>query len=119
MILLSLSLVFFAVIVFFTAVLLPSFQIEHVFQLIPAIFLGGLLNFILAPLLLAMGLRLKPPSLGMIAFIFNFLFLNIATGLIDEFGVKSWECALFGSVLLSFFQLLINIRDPARKNLLT
>ena len=119
MIHLSLSLALYSLIVILTAFLIPDIGLKNGFHLIPAVLLGGLLNFILAPVLTGMGLKLTLLTLGIFSFIINFLILNISMGLIDDFGIRSWESAFFGSILYSFLQILLNSRDPDRRSLLS
>lgn len=112
------SVLFSIFVLFLTAALLKSFQVENLPQVIVGGFIVGILNFIIAPMLLV--LRVKPNmfTLGFTTFALNFVVLNVATGLIDEFGVDSWVAALFGAGILTFFQVLMDTRDPSRRKLI-
>lgn len=116
---LSLSIIFYPLIIALTAYIMPGIRIENIFLLIPAVLLGALMNFILTPLLTGMRIRVSLPTLGLACFIINFLLLNITMGLLDEFGRKSWESALFGAILLSLFQVLMDSTDSSRKMLIS
>lgn len=105
-------------VLFLTVILVPDFQLEHSSQFIISGLILGFMNFILTPLLLSFTSRIRPPSLGIFTFIINFLFLNISTGLIDEFSIESWSAALFASGLLAFFQVFVDYFDPERRFIL-
>lgn len=112
------SLIFSFLLLIFAAFLIQDFQIESLPQVFVAGIILGILNFIIAPMLLGLGVRPGIFNLGLVAFALNFLILNIATGLIDEFGKNSWETALFGAVIMAFFQVFLDRRDPKRRKLM-
>lgn len=118
MAILLLHTLFSFLVLFLTVILVPDFQLEHSPHLIISGLILGFMNFILTPLLLSFGIRIKPPSLGIFTFIINFLFLNISTGLIDEFSIESWSAALFASGVLAFFQVFLDYFDPERRFIL-
>lgn len=109
----------YSLIFFLIVARLTSFQIEHLFQLFLGALILGLSNFLLVPLLLGLGLRMKAMSFTLLAFVMNFLIFNLTTGLIDEFNEESWVTALFGALIFSFLQLEDDLSDPLRRNLIT
>lgn len=112
------SLVFSNLVLFLTALLLRDFQIESILELLIAGFMIGLLNFIIAPMLIILKARPGIFSLGFITFVLNFMVLNVSTGLIDNFGLNSWVAALFGAVIMAFFQIFLDRKDPTRRILI-
>lgn len=116
---LTLSLVFSTLVLVMSAVLLTQFEIESLRHLFLAGLMVGLLNFIIAPMLLTLRVKPNTFNLGFTTFVLNFLMLNVSTGLIDDFGKNSWVAALFGSVILAFFQVIMDRKDPTRRKLIT
>lgn len=98
--------------------LVPGLELESIVHLMLAGLILGFINFTLSPLLLSFRIRIKPPSVGIFTFIVNILFLNISTGLIDDFSIKSWSGAVFAAGLLAFIQVFLDYLDPERRMLL-
>jgi putative membrane protein len=115
---LILSFIFSFFVLVLTALLLQNFQIESLVQLSVGVIILGLINFIIAPMLLMLKVRPGIFTLGFVTFLMNFLVLNVTTGLIDSFGIDSWVAALFGAVLMSFFQIYLDQKDPMRRKLI-
>ena len=115
---LILSFIFSFFVLVLTALLLQNFEIESLLQLSIGVIILGFINFIIAPMLLMLKVRPGIFTLGFVTFIINFLILNVATGLIDSFGVDSWVAALFGAVLMSFLQIYLDQKDPMRRKLI-
>jgi putative membrane protein len=100
-----------------TVFLVPEFAVNSVGDFALSVFLLTLMNFILTPLLLGLNVRIKVTSLGIFSFILNLLLLNLATGLIDKFSYESLNAAIFGAVLMSFFQIWLDYMDGSRRQI--
>jgi uncharacterized membrane protein YvlD (DUF360 family) len=102
-----------------TVYLVPDFVLNSMGDFFLSIVMLSLINFIITPLLLGLNLRIKISSLGLFSFIINLLFLNLSVGLIDEFSIESLNAAIFGAVLMAFFQVWLDIMDSERRLLIT
>lgn len=100
-----------------TTLLVPFFEIRSYGDFALSIILVTFLNFILAPMLLGLGVRIKVSSLGIFSFILNLLLLNLSMGLIDEFSVESLNAAIFGAGLMAIFQIWLDLMDGTRRQL--
>ena len=100
-----------------TTLLVPQFEVKSIGDFSLSVLLVTFMNFILAPMLLGLGVRIKVSSLGIFSFILNLLLLNLSMGLIDEFSMDSLNAAIFGAGLLAFFQIWLDLMDGSRRQL--
>lgn len=97
---------------------IPGLQVESFVQFFLAAFIVGIMNFVLTPLLFNLGRKIKMHSLATLAFLMNFIFLNMGTGLIDDYSLSSWGGAMFGAILMTCFQIAQHHLDPDRRKLI-
>lgn len=112
------NLVLTTVTLFVTAELIPDFEIVRTGATIFSCFIIGFINFLIRPFLGLTSFPLTLTSLGTVTFIINLLMLNVADGLIEGFGIKNWKVAIFGAILLTLLQLLINMATQRKHTLL-
>ena len=68
----------------------------------------GFLNLIVRPVLVVLTLPVTLISLGLFLFVINAFLFWVASAMLDGFQVQSFTHALFGSLIYSFFGLLID-----------
>lgn len=68
----------------------------------------GLLNAFVRPLLVVLTLPVTVITLGLFLLVINAVVFQMASGLLDDFHVKSFWHALLGSVLYSLWGLVID-----------
>ena len=68
----------------------------------------GLLNTLLRPILVLLTLPVTLITLGLFLFVINALMFSVASALLDGFHVAGFGAALIGSLLYSFFGLVID-----------
>jgi len=73
----------------------------------------GILNVFLRPILFILTLPINIMTLGLFTFIINALMLKIASGLIPGFSVIGFWAAVFGALIISVVNWILNalIRD--------
>lgn len=73
----------------------------------------GVLNIFLRPILFILTLPINIMTLGLFTFIINALMLKIASGLIPGFSVIGFWSAVFGALIISVVNWILNalIRD--------
>jgi putative membrane protein len=69
----------------------------------------GVLNVILRPILFILTLPINIMTLGLFTFIINALMLKIASGLIPGFSVIGFWAAVFGALIISVVNWILNI----------
>ena len=109
MLLFVINLVLTTFVLFIISALIPGFEINHTGPAIFSCFLIGFVNFLIRPFL---GLTTLPRTLltlSLITFILNALMLNVAYVLTQGLGERSWQVVIFGAILLTILQLLINM----------
>jgi putative membrane protein len=92
---------------FLAVLFIPGLQFEHILTIVPTCFILGLMNFLIRPLLVFMGMDVTPARIGTFAFVMNWVLLNVGIGLVDEFDEYSWMGALFGAVLMGLLQAIL------------
>lgn len=113
---LGLSLNFFisALILSLIVLLVPNVALEGPVNFVLSVFVLGLMNFLIRPMLLILRGFIAPFELSIMSFILNLLLLNVATGLIDDFDLSALSAALFGGILMMFAQILLDRLDSGR-----
>ena len=77
----------------------------------------GILNAIFRPLLILLTLPLNILSLGLFTFVINAFLLKLASGVIPGFEVHGFWTALFGALIITIVNGLLNAligREPGR-----
>ena len=104
------------------AILFTSYIIDGIYVsgFISAFFTAaalGILNMFFRPILIILTLPINIMTLGLFTFIINALMLKMASGLIPGFHVSGFWAAVFGALLISAANWLLNsvIEDTRRK----
>ncbi|MBW1940612.1 MAG: phage holin family protein [Deltaproteobacteria bacterium] len=95
------------------AVIIVSYMMDgiSVSGFFPAFFAAavlGILNAFLRPILIILTLPINMLSFGLFTFVVNAFMLQMASGIISGFEVRGFWSAVFGSILISFFNWLLN-----------
>ncbi|MCP4680763.1 MAG: phage holin family protein [Desulfobacterales bacterium] len=95
------------------AIMLASYLIDgiHVSGFFSAFFTAailGILNVFFRPILLILTLPINILSLGLFTFVINALMLKMASGVIPGFNVYGFWSAIFGSLIISIINWLLN-----------
>lgn len=99
--------------------LVPNVALESRFHFALSLLVMGFINFLLRPILLILRGAINPLELAFMTFIANLLFLNVASGLIDDFDLAGVSSAIFGAVIMSFAQILIDRYEANRGKLIS
>lgn len=75
----------------------------------------GVLNIVVRPILFILTLPINIMTLGLFTFVINAFMLKIASGLIPGFSVIGFWSAVFGALIISVFNWILNaiIQDSA------
>ena len=99
-----------AVNVFVLAYILPGVEVKDMLTaLIVAVVLSAL-DFLIKPLLILLTLPATILTLGLFLFVINACIILLGAHFVDAFNVESFWHAMLFSVLLSFFNGLVNGR---------
>jgi putative membrane protein len=97
---------------------LPGFEIRDVLAVFISVLVVGFMNFLIRPILLMLRVPLNFLTVGITTFVMNALLLNVATGLIDGFDIRSWEAAIVCALILSVIQGTIDAIEPDKRKLI-
>lgn len=95
--------------VIITAYLFDSISVSG---FIPALFAAaaiGMLNMLLRPILIILTLPVNVMTFGLFTFLINALMLKIASGLIPGFAVTGFWSTVFGAMVISIVNWLLNV----------
>lgn len=95
--------------VMITAYLFESISVAGFFSAFFAAAVIGMLNMILRPILLILTLPINLMTFGLFTFIINALMLKIASGLISGFTVTGFWSTLFGAIVISIVNWILNV----------
>ena len=105
-----------AVAVLLASYFLPGVTVDRFRTALVLALVLSFLNFFVKPLLILLTLPITIITLGLFLFIVNALIIELASGLVTGFHVKSLGWALLFSLLLSLFTYLIeSIIEPEYK----
>jgi putative membrane protein len=95
------------------AVIIVSYMVDGIYVsgFFPAFFAAAvlsILNAFLRPILIILTLPINMLSFGLFTFVVNAFMLQMASGIISGFEVRGFWSAVFGSILISFFNWLLN-----------
>lgn len=91
-----------------TSGLFNGIQIHGVLPLLATAMVLGILNTLIRPLLLLLTLPLTVVTLGLFIFLINAFILKLAAGLVPGVQVHGFWTALFGALVLSLFNIVLN-----------
>jgi putative membrane protein len=92
--------------------LLPNLEIEHFSLFLLSCLVLGIVNFLIIPCILLLKLTPTKVTHFLFSFIINTLLLNVAIGLIDQFGSRSWTAALLGAFLFTLVRGIWDVIAP-------
>lgn len=98
-----------------TAYLVDGIQVAGFAHALGTAAVLGVLNIFLRPILFILTLPINIMTLGLFTFIINALMLKIASGLIPGFSVIGFWAAVFGALIISVVNWVLNaiIQDSA------
>lgn len=96
--------------------LISGIEVSGFFSAFFAAALLGVLNTFLRPVLIILTLPINILSFGLFTFVINALLLKMASGVIPGFHVYGFWSAVFGSLVISVVNWLLNsyINDKGR-----
>lgn len=98
----------FALIIMFTAWVIPGISVENFVSAMIVAVVIGIINAVLKPLLQLVTLPINILTLGIFGLILNALLLMFAGYVAPGFEVHGFLSALFGSILISFLSIGVN-----------
>ncbi len=94
--------------IIFASYLISGIQVSGFFSALFAAALLGILNVFFRPILLILTLPINIMTLGLFTFIINALILKMASGVIPGFEVHGFWSAVFGALVISAFNWILN-----------
>lgn len=91
------------------AELVPGISYDSYGSLLVASLLLGILNALVRPFLIALSLPLVVLSLGFFFLVINAAMLSLVAWMMDSFHVNGFWSAFFGSLVISFISLVLNV----------
>lgn len=99
-----------------TLLLMPHLNLAHPFHALISLLFIGLLNLLIGPLLLGLGLVPTIYRLALTFFILNALAFNVAMGLVDDFGRISWSASILAAFLMTGLRVALEEVRSDRQN---
>lgn len=90
------------------ASIVPGVNVKSIKDAFVAAALLGVLNVLLKPILVFLSFPITIITLGLFLFVINALMFWLAGSLLDNFEVKSFWSALFGSLTVSIISSVAN-----------
>ena len=100
--------ILYAVIVIFTAWIVPGISVENFLSAMLVCVIIGLINVFIKPLVQFIALPINFWTLGLFTFVINALLLMLAGLITPGFEVEGFLSALFGSIILSVLSGFVN-----------
>lgn len=88
--------------------LIPQIEIDNFSAAMFATAIIGLVNVFIRPIVWFLSLPINLLTLGLFTLVINGFMLQLASTLSPGFSIDGFGAAFLGSILLSFFSLLIN-----------
>ena len=92
----------------FSSYLISGIQVSGVFSALFAAAILGILNVFFRPILIILTLPINILTLGLFTFVINALILKMASGVISGFEVHGFWSAVFGALVISAFNWILN-----------
>jgi putative membrane protein len=99
-----------------TSGLFSGIHIDGALPLFVAALMLGVLNALVRPLLLLLTLPLTIVTLGLFVFVINAMILKMAAFLVPGVAVEGFWTAVFGALLISLFNVVLNAFITDRGN---
>lgn len=105
-------LVLTAVLLLIVASVVKGIEIKSFGAALIGAFVLGLVNALVRPIMVFLTLPLTILTFGLFLLVINALMLGLAAALVPGFRVRGFVPALFGSLLLTLLNLLIELAIP-------
>ena len=92
----------------FSSYLISGIQVSGFFSALFAAAILGILNVFFRPILFILTLPINILTLGLFTFVINALILKMASGVISGFEVHGFWSAVFGALVISAFNWILN-----------
>ena len=92
----------------FSSYLISGIQVSGFFSALFAAAILGILNVFFRPILIILTLPINILTLGFFTFVINALILKMASGVISGFEVHGFWSAVFGALVISAFNWILN-----------
>lgn len=92
----------------FSSYLISGIQVSGFFSALFAAAILGILNVFFRPILFILTLPINILTLGFFTFVINALILKMASGVISGFEVHGFWSAVFGALVISAFNWILN-----------
>lgn len=100
--------VLMALAIVLVAVIIPGISVAGFGAALLAAIVIGIINLFVRPIVMFLSLPVNIITFGLFTFIINALLLLLAAYIVPGFTVAGFLPALFGSLLLSLFSIIIN-----------
>lgn len=100
--------IIFAVLIIFTAWIIPGISVDNFLSAMLVCLVIGFINVFIRPLLEFISMPITFLTLGLFSFVVNALLLMLAGAIAPGFEVSGFWSALFGSIVLSLFSGLVD-----------
>ncbi|MFH1241073.1 MAG: phage holin family protein [Pseudomonadota bacterium] len=94
--------------IIFASYLISGIHVSGFFSALFAAAILGILNVFFRPILLIFTLPINIMTLGLFTFVINALILKMASGVISGFEVHGFWAAVFGALVISAFNWILN-----------
>ena len=107
--------ILFAVVIIFTAWIIPGISVSNFASALLACIIIALINAFIRPIVQLISLPVNFLTLGLFSFVINALLLMLAGAITPGFEVKGFFSALLGSIILAIFAGIINKKDNRKE----
>ncbi len=91
-----------------TAAVIPGFRIRGFFTILVAVFLIGVANTLIWPVLFVLTLPLTIVTLGLFVFVLNAIILRLCAAFLKDFEISGWLSAIFGAMILAIMSTILH-----------
>ena len=107
--------ILFAVVIIFTAWIIPGITVSGFASALLACIVIALINTFIKPIVQLISLPVNFLTLGLFSFVINALLLMLAGKITPGFEVKGFLSALLGSIILAIFTGILNNTDNRKE----
>ena len=100
--------ILFALALIFIAKIVPGIKIEGFTTALFAVFIIGLVNIFIKPIIALLTLPINLLTLGLFTLVINAALFALSAYFVPGFNVSGFFSALIGSILFSIFSMIIN-----------
>lgn len=107
--------VFLALALLLVDAIVPGFKLNSFFSALMAVFIIGILNIFLKPILNLVALPITIITFGLFTLVINTVLFMLASAIVPGFVISGFLSALIASTLFSVFSMLINFSASGLK----